>query len=165
MPGELSLTVNGKPHRLRAEPDATLLRVLRERLGLLTVREACGLGICGSCTVLVEGKPMSACLLFAAQVEGREVVTLEGMADGGALHPVQEAFLETNAFQCSFCTPGFILAASALLEETPEPSDEDVRTYLAGNLCRCGSYVKILDAVRAAARRASARGAQEEVRP
>ena len=152
MPRDLSLTVNRRVHRLLAEPDETLLRVLRERLDLLTVREACGLGICGSCTVLVDGKPMSACLLFAAQVEGRDVVTLEGMGQGGKLHPVQEAFLKANAFQCSFCSPGFILAASALLEEIPNPTDDDVRTYLAGNLCRCGSYVKILEAVRAARR-------------
>lgn len=136
-----------------AESHETLLRVLRERLELLTVREACGLGICGSCTVLVDGKPMSACLLFAGQLEGREVVTLEGMAQGGQLHPIQEAFLQANAFQCSFCTPGFILAASALLQEIPNPTDDEVRTYLAGNLCRCGSYVKILEAVRAAAAR------------
>jgi aerobic-type carbon monoxide dehydrogenase small subunit (CoxS/CutS family) len=152
MPCDLSLTVNGRVHRLLAEPDETLLRVLRERLDLLTVREACGLGICGSCTVLVDRKPMSACLLFAAQVEGRNVVTLEGMGQGGKLHPVQEAFLKANAFQCSFCTPGFILAASVLLEEIPNPTDDDVRTYLAGNLCRCGSYVKVLEAVRAARR-------------
>jgi aerobic-type carbon monoxide dehydrogenase small subunit (CoxS/CutS family) len=148
--GDLNLTVNGSPHHLAAEPHETLLEVLRERLNLMSVREACGVGICGSCTVLVDKKPMSACLLFAAQVEGRVVVTLEAMAEGEKLHPVQEAFLKASAFQCSFCTPGFILSVRALLEEVPNPSDDDVRAYLAGNLCRCGSYVKVLEAVKVA---------------
>jgi len=150
MPIDLVLNVNGRDYKVAARASETLLQVLRERLNLFSVREACGVGMCGSCTVLVEGKPMSACLLLAAQVERKPLVTVEGMAREGALHRIQEAYLQASGFQCSFCTPGFILATKALLEEIPTPSDEEIREYLAGNLCRCGSYVKILQAVRAA---------------
>ncbi len=147
---ELVLNVNGREQRVAARAHETLLQVLRDRLKLFSVREACGVGMCGSCTVLVEGKPMSACLLLASQVERKPLVTVEGLARDGALHRVQEAYLEASGFQCSFCTPGFILATKALLEEIPDPTDDEIREYLAGNLCRCGSYVKILQAVKAA---------------
>jgi carbon-monoxide dehydrogenase small subunit len=147
---EIELSVNGNLHRVAAKPHETLVEVLRDRLHLHTVREGCGMGVCGSCTVLVEGRPVSACLLFASEVGARAVVTLEGIAKDGELHPVQRAFLEACAFQCSFCTPGFILSTIALLRELPNPTDDDIRKYLAGNLCRCGSYVKILQAVKAA---------------
>jgi len=146
---ELVLNVNGRDHKVAARAPETLLQVLRDRLNLLSVREACGVGMCGSCTVLVEGKPLSACLLLASQVERKPLVTLEGLARDGALHPIQEAYLKASGFQCSFCTPGFILTTKALLEETPNPTDDEIREYLAGNLCRCGSYVKILQAVKA----------------
>jgi aerobic carbon-monoxide dehydrogenase small subunit len=150
---ELLLNVNGRDHKIAAKAGETLLQVLRDRLSLFSVREACGVGMCGSCTVLVEGKPLSACLLMAFQVEGKPLVTLEGLLSDGALHRIQEAFLQASGFQCSFCTPGFILTTKALLEEFPDPTDDQIREYLAGNLCRCGSYVKILQAVKAAKER------------
>jgi len=152
------LTVNGLPFDATVEPHHTLVDVLRDQLDLFSVREGCGLGMCGACTVLVDGKPTSSCLMLAALCEGKELVTLEGLSNGGELHPLQEVFVDHTAFQCSFCTPGFILATKALLEENPNPTAEDVREYLAGNLCRCGSYVKILDAVLDAARRLSTVG-------
>jgi len=150
---ELALNVNGRDHKVAVRADETLLQVLRDRLNVLSVREACGVGMCGSCTVLVEGRPLSACLLLAFQVEGKPLVTVEGLTPDGALHPIQEAYLTASGFQCSFCTPGFILATKALLGEFPDPTDDEIREYLAGNLCRCGSYIKILQAVKAAKER------------
>jgi aerobic-type carbon monoxide dehydrogenase small subunit (CoxS/CutS family) len=144
---ELTLHVNGAERSVRALPHHTLVDVLRDELSLASVREGCGVGLCGACTVLLDGEPVSGCLVLAATAEGRELATLESLADG-ALAPVQEAFVAHTAFQCSFCTPGFVLTAQRLLEERPEASDEEIAEYLAGNLCRCGSYVKILDAVR-----------------
>jgi len=152
----LTLRVNGQQHRVRARTHHTLLEVLRDQLRLVGTREGCGVGMCGACTVLVDGNPVSSCLLLAALCEGRELVTVEGLqADDGGLDPVQEAFVDHTAFQCSYCTPGFLLAAKALLAEAPDPSAEEVKEYLAGNLCRCGSYVKILDAVLDAKQRLS----------
>lgn len=154
--GRLSLTlrINGQEHRVRARPHHTLLEVLREQLKLIGTREGCGIGMCGACTVLVDGNPVSSCLLLAALCEGRELVTVEGLqTPDGRLDPVQEAYVDHTAFQCSYCTPGFVLATKALLSEVPDPSPEEVKEYLAGNLCRCGSYVKILDAVLDAKRR------------
>ncbi len=147
------LKVNGVEQEVMAEPHHTLLDVLRRDLDLFSVREGCGIGMCGACTVLVDGKPLSSCLLLAPLAEGKELVTVEGLARSGDLHPVQEAFIDHTAFQCSFCTPGFILSTVALLEETPDPTPDEVRNYLSGHLCRCGSYVKILDAVLDAAQR------------
>jgi aerobic-type carbon monoxide dehydrogenase small subunit (CoxS/CutS family) len=158
--GKLALTlrVNGREHHVRARPHHTLLEVLRSELKLFGVREACGVGMCGACTVLVEGKPVSACLVLAPMAEGKELLTVEGLeGPDGALHPIQQAFVEHTAFQCSYCTPGFLLTTKALLEENPDPSEEEARAYLAGNICRCGSYVKILDAVMAAKRRGAAK--------
>ncbi len=148
----LTLHVNGADHQVDVRPDQTLLDALRQRLGLGSVREACGIGICGACTVLMEGQAMSSCLLLAAQAAGREIVTVEGLSDGGRLHTVQQAFIDHAAFQCAYCTPGFILTTIALLRENPNPGDQDIRDYLEGNLCRCGSYVNILEAVRACRR-------------
>jgi aerobic-type carbon monoxide dehydrogenase small subunit (CoxS/CutS family) len=142
---ELTLHVNGAERSVRALPHHTLVDVLRDELSLSSVREACGVGMCGACSVLLDGEPVSGCLVLAATAEGREIATLESL-DGHA--PVQEAFVQHTAFQCSFCTPGFLLTAQRLLEEHPSASDEEIVEYLAGNLCRCGSYVKILDAVR-----------------
>jgi aerobic-type carbon monoxide dehydrogenase small subunit (CoxS/CutS family) len=143
------LKVNGTQHEIR-EGSRTLLQVLREDLDLGGTKEGCGVGMCGACTVLVDGRPISGCLTLAEQVAGKEIVTVEGLARDGQLHPVQQAFIEERAFQCAYCTPGFVLTAVALLEENPVPSDEEVREYLAGNLCRCGSYQNILKAVKKA---------------
>ena len=144
----LTLNVNGQEHSVRARAHHTLLDTLRNQVGLIDTREGCGIGMCGACTVLVDGRIVSGCLVLAAQAEGREIVTVEGLVgEGGELHPVQDAYIEHTGFQCSYCTPGFILATKALLDEEPRADRHDAKAYLAGNLCRCGSYVKILDAV------------------
>jgi aerobic-type carbon monoxide dehydrogenase small subunit (CoxS/CutS family) len=140
----VELTLNGRPAALEARTDEMLLDALR-REGLLSVRATCSIGVCGACTVLLDGAPMSACLLLSAQAAGREVTTVEGLE---AADPVQRAFDAAHAFQCGWCTPGFVLTAKALLEENPEPSREQVAEALGGNLCRCGSYLKIEEAVR-----------------
>jgi aerobic carbon-monoxide dehydrogenase small subunit len=147
------LKVNGVKRDVMVAPHHTLLEVLRSEFKLFSVREGCGIGMCGACTVLIDGKPLSSCLLLAALVTEREIVTLEALVQEGSLHPIQQAFLEHTAFQCSYCTPGFILTTMALLEENQNPTAEQVKDYLAGNLCRCGSYVKIIDAVLNAAER------------
>lgn len=147
---KLELRVNGAGHQVEARTDESLLGVLRRELGLLSVRETCGIGVCGACTVLVDGLPMSACLLLAPLAQGRELTTVEGLGGDDA---VQAAFAEAHAFQCGYCTPGMVLAAKRLLEENPHPSEDEVRLELAGNLCRCGSYVKIIEAVLRAAGR------------
>jgi carbon-monoxide dehydrogenase small subunit len=147
-------TVNGEQ---RVADDVwageSLLYVLRERLGLPGAKNACEQGECGSCTVYLDGRPVCSCLVAAGQVEGRDVVTVEGLAEGEGLHPVQQAFVDAGAVQCGFCTPGLVVAVHDLLERDPDPSDADVREALAGNLCRCTGYEKILDAVRLAASR------------
>jgi carbon-monoxide dehydrogenase small subunit len=145
--------LNGEERVVDVHTHETLLEVLRRDLHLHGARETCGIGICGACTVLVNGKALSACLLLAPQVDDCEVQTIEGLDEDGRLHPIQEAFVENNAFQCSYCTPGMILATKALLDETPSPSVDQIKDYLAGNLCRCGSYLKIIAAVQEAARR------------
>ena len=152
----ISLQVNGARQDVSVEPHHTLLDMLREELDLFSVREGCGLGMCGACTVLVDGKPMSSCLMLASLCEGKSLLTLEGLESQGDLHPLQQVYYEHTAFQCSFCTPGFILATKALLDENPNPTPDEVRDYLAGNLCRCGSYVKIMEAVLDAAKRLTA---------
>jgi len=147
---QITLRVNGQEHRLAVPAHHTLLDVLRDQLKLLGVREGCGIGMCGACTVLADGQPISACLTLAALAEGREILTVEGLGTAEALDPIQEAFLARTGFQCSYCTPGILLTAKALLDAHPEATDEEIRDYLAGNLCRCGSYVKIVDSVREA---------------
>jgi carbon-monoxide dehydrogenase small subunit len=150
----VTTTVNGTEHSVDdVWPGESLLYVLRERMGLPGAKNACEQGECGSCTVYLDGEPVCACLVAAGQAIGREVVTVEGLADGDALHPVQQAFIETGAVQCGFCTPGLVVAAHDLLERVPLPSDLEIREALAGNLCRCTGYEKILDAVRLAASR------------
>lgn len=144
----MRLRVNADELDLPARSDEMLLAVLR-RAGFSSVRETCGIGVCGVCTVLVDGETISACLLLAKAADGREITTAEGLADDD---PVAQAFLEAHAFQCGFCTPAMVLTAKRLLEETPSPSDEEIRVAMSGNLCRCGSYVKIVEAVKAAAR-------------
>ena len=140
------LNINGREYEVDGEP-RLLLETLRDDLGLAGAKEGCGVGMCGACTVLVDGVPMSACLLLTSQVEGRRLLTIEGLMDGEALHPVQKAFLDEGAFQCGYCTPGFILSAAALLQEDLAAGEAEIREYLAGNLCRCGSYGNILKAV------------------
>jgi aerobic carbon-monoxide dehydrogenase small subunit len=146
------LNVNGNSHEVR-ETTRTLLEVLRDELGLVGAKEGCGVGMCGACTVLVDGKPISGCLTLAEQVAGKEILTVEGLATNGHLHPVQQAFIDEGAFQCAYCTPGFILAAVALLNEDPNPGEAEIREYLSGNLCRCGSYRNIIEAVMKASKR------------
>jgi len=154
----VNVTVNGEPRRAdNVWEGESLLHVLRERLGLPGSKNACEQGECGSCTVYLDGVPACACLVAAGQAEGREVVTVEGLASGDALDPVQEAFVERGAVQCGFCTPGLLVAAHDLIERTPEPSDVEIREALAGNLCRCTGYEKILDAVRDAAAKKAVR--------
>jgi len=141
------LVLNGEPRELDARTDEMLVDLLR-RNGLLSVRETCGIGVCGACTVLVDGDAISGCLFLARAAENRDVTTVEGL---GRDDPVQRAFSAAHAFQCGYCTPGMVLAAKALLEETPSPSESEIRAALAGNLCRCGSYVKIIEAIKEAA--------------
>ena len=145
---KLELHVNGAAHAIEARADDSLLVVLRRDLGLASVRETCGIGVCGACTVLVDGLPMSGCLLLAPLAQGRKIRTVESL---GGDDPAQRAFVETHAFLCGYCTPGMVLAARRLLEENPSPTEEDVRLGLAGNLCRCGSNDKIVEAVLLAA--------------
>lgn len=159
MQQSVTLRVNGTDQAVVVETHHTLLEVLRNQLGLLGAREACGIGVCGACTVLVDGRPMSSCLALAVLAEGREVLTVEGLAKDGELHPVQQAFIDATAFQCSYCTSGFILQTLALLDENPSPKPSDISGYLGGNLCRCGSYRKISEAVQLAAARRPAEGA------
>jgi carbon-monoxide dehydrogenase small subunit len=143
------LNVNGSKYEVQGET-RTLLDVLRDDLSLMGTKEGCGVGMCGACTVLVDGKLLSSCLVLAEQVAGKEVLTVEGLGSAENLHPVQQAFLDEGAFQCAYCTPGFVLTAVALLAENPMPSDDEIREYLSGNLCRCGSYQNILQAVKTA---------------
>jgi aerobic-type carbon monoxide dehydrogenase small subunit (CoxS/CutS family) len=145
---KISCTVNGSPVELEASADEMLLDVLRRGLDLRSVRPTCGIGVCGACTALVDGQPLSTCLLLAPLAEGREITTVE---DLGGEHPVQRAFVAAHAFQCGYCTPGMILTATRLLEENARPTDEEIAVAMAGNLCRCGCYPKIVDAVRRAA--------------
>ena len=150
---KIELTVNGELREADVWPGESLLFALREQIGLPGSKNACEQGECGSCSVLLDGSLVCACLVLAAQADGHEVVTVEGLGADGALHPVQEAFVEAGAVQCGFCTPGLVVAAAALLEESPTPSDDEVREALSGNLCRCTGYQKIFDAVRLAAER------------
>lgn len=143
--------VNGNEYDAIIEPHMLLIDVLRDEMGLTGTKYACGAGDCGSCTVLIDGKPSFSCLTLAVTAKGKNILTIEGMADGTALHPIQQAFVVSGAVQCGFCTPGMVLSTKALLDENPEPTRGEVKTALAGNLCRCTGYVKIVDAVEVAA--------------
>ena len=149
----IELTVNGGHHEADVWEGESLLVALRDRLGLPGSKNACEQGECGSCSILLDGELVCACLVLAAQANGHAVTTVEGLAEEDRLHPVQEAFAETGAVQCGFCTPGFIVAAADLLTRIPDPNDDEIREALSGNLCRCTGYAKILDAVQEAARR------------
>ena len=143
----VSTTVNGDATEFLCEPDETLLDALRDRLGLTGAKEGCGTGDCGACSVTVDGRLVCSCLMLAAEAEGREVATIEGMANGEELHPLQRKFLEHAALQCGICTPGFLVAAKSLLEKNPDPTETEVRYWLAGNLCRCTGYARIIKAI------------------
>ena len=147
----IELTVNGERREADVWAGESLLFALRERLGLPGSKNACEQGECGSCSVLLDGRLVCSCLVLAAQADGHEVMTVEGLTDDGGLHPVQESFVRAGAVQCGFCTPGLVVAAAELLRRTPQPSDDEIREALSGNLCRCTGYQKILDAVRQAA--------------
>jgi carbon-monoxide dehydrogenase small subunit len=145
----VNLIVNGTIHEIAVEPFWTLVDVLREKLGLVGTKKGCGTGNCGACTILLQGKPVSSCLLLAIDAKDEEITTIEGVSQNGKLHPLQEAFIKHGAFQCGYCTPGAILAAKALLDVNPQPTEEEVREALVGNLCRCTGYTRIVQAVRA----------------
>lgn len=147
----VSLMVNGNPHDVMIEPWMTLQEVLRDQLALTGTKYSCGGGHCGACTVLIDGRPVLSCLTLAMAARGKKVLTIEGLATGNNLHPIQKAFIDLGAIQCGFCTPGMILSAKALLDENHSPTREEIKEGLAGNLCRCTGYVKIVDAVLAAA--------------
>jgi aerobic-type carbon monoxide dehydrogenase small subunit (CoxS/CutS family) len=149
----LQMDVNGEERELLVPVHKTLLEVLREDMQLTGTKHGCELGECGTCTVLVDGKPHLSCLALPIQLQGRSITTIEGMADGSQLHPLQTAFAELGAAQCGYCSPGILLSARSLLEENPEPTRDEIREALAGNLCRCTGYVKILEAVELAAER------------
>jgi len=153
----LSLRVNGRDYEVAARPAERLLDVLRNQLGLTGAKEGCGTGQCGACTVLMDGRPVVSCLVFASDAAGHEITTIEGLTPAGRLHPLQDAFLRHGAIQCGFCTPGMVLAAKALLDENPNPTDEDIRRALVGNLCRCTGYRKIFEAIKGVSRAARAK--------
>ena len=155
---DINLTVNGRKETVRVESHVMLLDALRDNLGLTGAKEGCGTGDCGACSVLVDGKPVCSCLTLAVEVDGCAITTVEGLASDSALHPLQAAFIETGGLQCGFCTPGILVAAAALLGENAMPSDSEIRETLAGNLCRCTGYDKIVTAVKVAAERIQQHG-------
>ncbi|WP_129408728.1 (2Fe-2S)-binding protein [Marinitoga lauensis] len=150
---KITFTVNNENVEVDVKPNETLLDVLREKLYLTGAKEGCGNGECGACTVIYNGRPVNSCLVLAPEAEGAVIETVEGLTKGNNLHPIQEAFLETNAFQCGYCTPGFIMSTKAMLEKVPNPTKEVIVERLAGNLCRCTGYTVILDAVKLAAQK------------
>jgi aerobic carbon-monoxide dehydrogenase small subunit len=147
----ITCRVNGEEHTVLADSRDTLLELLRERLGLTGTKEGCGNGNCGTCTVLMDGAPVNACLVLAQEAPGRDILTIEGVSEGGKLHPIQQALVEHGGTQCGFCTPGIVLAAKALLDENPSPTPHAIRHAIAGNICRCTGYDKIVEAIAAAA--------------
>ena len=153
MPGKthVQITINGEQRDFLCEPRQSLLEVLRDVVGLTGTKEGCNDGNCGACTVILDGRIVTACLVLAVEAEGQDIVTIEGIAEGHTLHPIQQAFLENAALQCGICTPGFIVASKALLDENPNPSEDEIRFWLANNLCRCTGYDKIVRAVQDAA--------------
>jgi carbon-monoxide dehydrogenase small subunit len=147
----VTLVINGETHILEVEHRRTLLEVIRDDLRLTGTKKMCGQGECGSCTVLMDGLAVNACLVLALDADGKRIETIEGLAQGGKLHPIQEAFIEKGAIQCGFCAPGMILTTKALLAKNPEPTEEEIKTAIAGNFCRCTGYVRIVDAIQSAA--------------
>ena len=149
---EINLTVNNQPYRLSVLPWRTLLEVIREDLGLTGTKEGCGLGECGACTVLMDGRAVNSCLVLATEADGKQSTTIEGLASGDKLHPIQQAFVDHGGLQCGFCTPGMIMSAKALLDENPTPTEEEIKQGITGNLCRCTGYAKIIESIKAAAK-------------
>jgi aerobic carbon-monoxide dehydrogenase small subunit len=149
MKHDITLTVNGDTHELSIEPNRLLLQVLREEIGLTGTKEGCSIGVCGACSVIVDGRLVSSCLTLAVACNGKSVTTIEGLARDGVLHPLQQAFIEYGGFQCGACTPGQIMAAKALLDRNPKPTEEEVKEWMSGNLCRCTGYYKIFESVMA----------------
>jgi len=148
---QIQITLNGKPMSLEVQPHRLLLDLLRDEIGLTGTKEGCGTGDCGACTVLLNGKPVNSCLILSGELDGAEIVTIEGLKIGPELHPVQKAFIQDGGAQCGYCTPGMLMMSKALLEENPNPTEEDIRFALSGNLCRCTGYAKIIQAVQDAA--------------
>ena len=148
----ISFTLNGKLEEIDVEPRDLLLDVVRNRFGLTGAKRSCDMQVCGACTVLIDGGPVSACTTLAFEVRGRSVLTIEGLAENGKLHPLQQAFIRYGGFQCGFCTPGMILASKALLDENPNPTDAELKHFMRGNICRCTGYKKIMDSIKAAAK-------------
>ena len=149
MKKQINLKVNGEEHDIEIEPNRLLLQVLRDNLGLTGTKEGCSIGVCGACSVIIDGRLVSSCLTLAAGCAGKNIETIEGLAKDGKLHPLQQAFIEYGGFQCGICTPGQIMAAKALLDENPNPSEDEVKEWMSGNQCRCTGYYKILEAVMA----------------
>ncbi len=143
----IELKINGDLYEVAIDPRRTLVEVLRDDLDLTGTKESCGDGDCGACTVIMDGKPVNSCLTLALEAQGKDILTIEGLAQNGQLHPVQQAFIDHFAVQCGFCTPGMILSAKALLDRNPHPSEDEVRKAISGNLCRCTGYVKIVEAI------------------
>lgn len=154
----VSFSVNGKEYETIIEPHMLLIDVLRDEFGLMGTKYVCGAGDCGACTVLIDGKPINACLTLAVTVIDKKILTVEGMANGLSLHPIQQAFVDEGAVQCGYCTPGMVMTAKSLLDENPDPTQDEIKEGLAGNLCRCTGYVKIVDAVETAAKTLSQGG-------
>jgi carbon-monoxide dehydrogenase small subunit len=148
----ISVTLNGRAQELEVEPHELLLDVVRDRFGLTGVKRSCDVQVCGACTLLVDGRPVSACTTLAFEVRGRSVLTIEGLAENGKLHALQQAFIDHGGFQCGFCTPGMILAAKALLDEKPDPTLDELKHFMHGNICRCTGYKKIVESIMAAAK-------------
>ena len=149
---DITLKINGETYEVSVKPSETLLEVLRDKLGLTGSKEGCDTGKCGACTVLIEGKAIRSCLTLAIAARDKEITTIEGVADGEELHPIQQAFVEHGALQCGFCTPGMIMISKALLEQNPDPTEKEIREALVGNICRCTGYVKIVEAIQASAK-------------
>ena len=158
MKHKVQFTINGEQVEVEVEPRETLLQATRDKLNLKGTKEACGQGECGACTVLMDGTPVYSCLILAVEAEGKDILTVEGLAEGEKLHPLQEAFRDYGAVQCGFCTPGMLLTAKALLDENPQPTEDVVREAIAGNICRCTGYVKIVEAIQAAGERVREEG-------
>jgi aerobic carbon-monoxide dehydrogenase small subunit len=154
---QINLIVNGKEYRVSVTPSSTLLEIIREDLGLTGTKEGCGMGECGACTVIMDGKTVNSCLILAVEAEGKNITTIEGLAKGEQLHPIQQAFADNGGLQCGFCTPGMILSAKVLLDENPDPTDDDIKKGIAGNFCRCTGYAKIFASIKAAAKTRGAR--------
>ncbi len=149
---QVRLTVNGVSYELSVQPWETLLEVIRDALGLTGTKEGCGIGECGACTVIMDGRAVNSCLVLAAEADGKQIITIEGLSDGDKLHPIQQAFVDHGGFQCGFCTPGMIMSVKAFLDENQMPSEEETRRGIAGNICRCTGYIKIFESIKAAAK-------------